>query len=136
MDDVMKRDLRVLFQPSGDADLAVDVDDLATVSGRDNLAQALTLRLLIARGELRALGHPQYGSRVHELLGEALDGPNLELLRRHVRHALLGDPRVAQVTRVDVSPRKDAPGVVVVEASVTPVLDQGSLRIAVELDVG
>jgi len=129
-----KRDLRLQFQATGDVDLAFDGDDLATVAGVDNLAQALTLRLLIPRGDLTALGHPGYGSRVHELLGNALDGPNLELLRRHVRHALLADPRVEQVVRVDVTPRRDAPSVVAVEALVRPI-GREPLTIAVELDV-
>jgi phage baseplate assembly protein W len=132
-DDVMKRDLRVQFLASGDADLAVDGSDLATVSGRDNLAQALTLRLLISRGELDGLGHPRYGSRIHELIGEPMDAANLELLRRHVRRALLDDPRVDAVPRVDVAPRRDAPGVVTVEASVQPVVGD-PIQIAVALD--
>ena len=45
------------------------VVDLATTAGRDNLAQAITMRLLTPRGELAELGHPDYGSRLHELIG-------------------------------------------------------------------
>ena len=45
-------------------------DDLRTVDGRDNLAQAVINRLLTRQGELAALGHPRYGSRLHELIGE------------------------------------------------------------------
>jgi hypothetical protein len=47
-----------------------------------------------------------------------LDRANLELMRRIVRQTLLDDPRVAEVVRVVVQPRFDAPGIVDVEAEV------------------
>lgn len=135
MADALKKDLRLTFPPIGGADLAAGASDLETVDGLDNLRQALTLRLLVGQGELTALGHPRYGSRIHELVGEPLDAPNRELLRRYVRRALLGDPRVAEVTRVDVVPSADTPGVVRVEAVVRP-LDGALLTVRVEVDVG
>ena len=48
--------------------------DYSTLDGRDNLAQAIVMRLLTPRGELAELGHPEYGSRLNELLG----APNTE----------------------------------------------------------
>src|SRR5688500_20244610 len=48
----------------------IEVVDLGAMRGRQNLAQALLLRLLTPRGALRALGHATYGSRLHELIGE------------------------------------------------------------------
>lgn len=135
MADVLKKDLRLLFLPDGTADLALGPVDLETVDGRDNLAQALVLRLLVGQGELSGLGHPRHGSRLRELLGEPMDGPNLELLRRYVRRALQGDPRVDEVTRVEVWPRRDQPGVVEVEAAVRP-LSGTPLEVKVEIDVG
>lgn len=135
MADVLKKDLKLIFPQTGGADLAAGSLDFETVEGRDNLAQALILRLLVGRGELRALGHPRYGSRIQELIGEPMDGPNRELLRRYVRRALREDPRVAEVTRVDVLPRKDAPGVVMVEAAVRPATG-APLEVKVEIDVG
>lgn len=135
MADALKKDLRLVFLPAGGADLAAGASDLETVEGLDNLQQALTLRLLVGQGELAALGHPAYGSRIHALVGEPLDAPNRELLRRYVRRALLGDPRVAEVTRVEVVPREDAPGVVRVEATVRSA-DGAPLTVRVEVDVG
>ena len=44
--------------------------DLATDTGRRNLAQAIINRLLTRQGELARLGHPNYGSRLYELIGE------------------------------------------------------------------
>lgn len=135
MADILKTDLRLVFRPEGDVDLAGGRLDLETVSGVDNLRQALTLRLLVHRGELAGLGHPGYGSRIHDLIGEPLDRPNLDLLRRYVRKALLEDPRVAEVTRIEVVPRRDAPGTVAVEASVKAV-SGASVDVEVELDAG
>ena len=98
-------DLRLVFaRDSEGADLAVGLQDLETVEGLENLVQALTLRLLVDRGELDGLGHPRYGSRIRDLIGEPLDRANLELLRRYVRQELQRDPRVEEVLQVSVTP--------------------------------
>ncbi|HVF14084.1 MAG TPA: hypothetical protein VM942_05750 [Acidimicrobiales bacterium] len=71
-----------------------EVTDLRTIDGRENLAQALLLRLLTPRGSLAALGHGEYGSRLGELIGrrktEALRG----LCRAYVLAAVAQEPRV------------------------------------------
>ena len=98
-------DLRLVFaRDSEGADLATGLQDLETVEGLENLVQALTLRLLVDRGELANLAHPRYGSRIRDLIGEPLDRANLELLRRYVRQELLRDPRVEEVLQVSVTP--------------------------------
>lgn len=130
MADVLFTDLQLRFGHDGYADLdcdlsvnagAVSVLRMRTVSGLDNLAQALKLRLLIPRGELAQLGHPDYGSRVAEMIGETLDRPNLELLRRYVRKALKSDPRVADILSLTVTARIDIPGAVDVAGEVLAV---------------
>ena len=117
-------DLELEFGEDGLVDLALSGTSLATTTGRDNLVQALKMRLLTARGELGRLAHPRYGSRVHELIGELVSGPqgraNLELLRRHVRAAILSDPRVAKVVRLEVRALREDPGAVDVYAIVEP----------------
>ncbi|RDE52166.1 MAG: hypothetical protein DVS81_02745 [Candidatus Accumulibacter meliphilus] len=136
MTDTFKTDLRIVFQDTGHGpvvELATGSRGLAAVSGIDNLVQALTLRLLVDQGELEALGHPRYGSRIRELLGARLDRANLELMRRIVRQTLLDDPRVAEVVRVVVQPRSDAPGVVDVDAEVRSTGGE-SAQIGVSLD--
>lgn len=76
--------------------------DLALAHGNDNIIQALTLRLRVRKGELAPLGWPDYGSRLHELIGE----PNLPRTRlkaqAFARDALQADPRVAEVESVEV----------------------------------
>ncbi len=87
------------------ADLLPDqAGDLDLAMGNDNIVQALTLRLLVRRGDLARLGWPDYGSRLHELIGE----PNIR--RTHVRlmafarEAIEADPRVVEVTQVRALP--------------------------------
>lgn len=118
MSDGLRTDLALHFNAQADADLTVGVTgDVQLVTGRDNLAQALVLRLLVRKGDLARLGHRRYGSRIHELIGEPMDEANLQLLRRMVRQTLREDPRVAQVTRVSVTPGA-VPGVLAVRAAV------------------
>jgi phage baseplate assembly protein W len=131
-------DLRLVFSSDDPdkavADLALGGDDVQTLSGVDNLAQALTLRLLVDTAEISGLGHPRYGSDLRDLIGEPLDRANLELMRRYVRQALLREPRVKDVLRVTVAPRPGAPGIVDLQASVLAVTDEEA-SVGVVLDV-
>lgn len=88
---------RAAFGPGG---------DLALVQGNDNIVQALTLRLRVRRGELAPLGWPDYGSRLHELIGE-LNIPRTRLrLEAFARQAIEADPRVLAVDDVRAVPEE------------------------------
>jgi len=80
--------------------------DLALARGNDNIVQALTLRLRVRRGELAPLGWPDYGSRLHELIGE----PNVRRthlkLQAFARQAIEEDPRVLEVLGVSAQPEE------------------------------
>jgi phage baseplate assembly protein W len=93
--------------------------DLEVVAGIDAAEQMLVNRLKTQRGELAALGHPDYGSRHHELIGQ----PNVErtrnLIKLYVLQALADEPRVQKVLAC------------VVYAPHTPPRDQ--VRIEIEL---
>jgi phage baseplate assembly protein W len=133
-DDSLKTDLQLEFPDGGDIDLAWPAGEATTVSGALNLVQALTMRLLVHRGELSGLSHPRYGSRVRELIGQPLTRPNLDLLRRHVRVALLDDPRVREIVSLHVTPRLDTPGAVDVAANIRAITDD-VLQVSVALDL-
>lgn len=128
-------DLRIVFDSAGEADLVGLAGAVEPVSGRDNLVQALSLRLLSDRGVLTALGHPRYGSRLRDLVGEPLDRANLELLRRHAQRALRDDPRVAALGEVTAQARPSEPGVVDLIATVTPI-DDAPVTLTVPLNLG
>lgn len=109
----MGRDLRLGFAQRGgfyeDADLdaerraqrAFDVD-LARADGLDTLVQAIAMRLKARRGELAALGHPGYGSRHHELMGEPNVQRTRDLIKLYVLQALRDEPRIRRVQSVEV----------------------------------
>jgi len=78
--------------------------DLATIVGRENLGQAVILRLLTPRGELAALGHPTYGSRLHELVGRQNTETTRNLVKLHILESLQQEARIAKVTRLDAQP--------------------------------
>src|SRR3954453_15904499 len=76
--------------------------DYPTLEGRDNLAQAIVMRLLTPRGELAELGHPEYGSRPHELLGSPHSHTRRGLAKLFVLEALAQEPRIEKVLDVTV----------------------------------
>jgi phage baseplate assembly protein W len=80
---------------SGETDLEV----LADVS---NLKQALLLRFLTHTGELAVLGHPDYGSRLHLLIGELNTEATRNRAKLYVLEALQAEPRVKEILSVDV----------------------------------
>jgi phage baseplate assembly protein W len=121
--ELVGRDLSLSYAgPAGaweDADLVAAVNrervprrrDLV-VAGRIQAAtQALVNRLKTHKGELAPLGHPEYGSRHHELIGE----PNVQRTRNLVKlcvlEALSHEPRIASIDECRVyaphSPPRD-----------------------------
>lgn len=125
---VLGRDLRLDYAWSGgfyeDADLAsgrtesterrpVGERDLRPVEGVDNLIQAIANRLKTRKGELAALGHPDHGSRHHELIGQ----PNVErtrnLIKLYVLQALRQEPRIERVLAAHVMAEHEPPREVV-----------------------
>jgi phage baseplate assembly protein W len=100
-------DLRQQAGRSRGSDLATRTTDtvgrdLDVVTGPDNICQALLLRLLTPAGELAGLGHPDYGSRLYELIGER-DTPATRGRAKVFALLALGDePRVRRVVSLDV----------------------------------
>jgi phage baseplate assembly protein W len=85
------------------ADSSYGLRDIEVARGIATLKQAIVNRLKTHRGELAPLGHPDYGSRHHELIGE----PNVErtrnLVKLYVLQALKREARIEKVTRAVVS---------------------------------
>ena len=80
--------------------------DLKTLSKTDNLIQALFLRFLTPQGELAVLGHPDYGSRLGDLIGELNNETNRNRAKLFVLEALGAEPRVKEVRSVLVTQNK------------------------------
>jgi phage baseplate assembly protein W len=115
------RDLELRYALSGgffeDADLesAPNRDrssmplDLSVATGIDNLTQAIANRLKTRKGELAALGHPDYGSRHHELIGEPNVDRTRNLIKLYVLQALRDEPRIVKVLSATVKAEHDPP---------------------------
>jgi phage baseplate assembly protein W len=106
--------------------------DLAVTDGVEAIAQAIANRLKTRRGELADLGHPAYGSRHHELLGE----PNVERTRNLIKflvlQALRDEPRIERVLRADVRAAHDPPREVVrIELQLRLIGEQAPLNLVV-----
>lgn len=68
--------------------------DFMRTDGRENLAQALMLRLLTPVGALAPLGHAAYGCRVTELIGELKTATTRARCKAYVLAAVAQEPRV------------------------------------------
>ena len=77
--------------------------------GIDNLTQALANRLKTRKGELAALGHPDYGSRHHELIGEPNVDRTRNLIKLYILQALRDEPRIERVLEVKVQAEPEPP---------------------------
>ncbi|WP_019600797.1 hypothetical protein [Teredinibacter turnerae] len=106
--DVHHRELRPVYRINtqrkwvlGGEALALD---MATISDRDNLGQAIIIRLLTPRGELAALGHPQYGSRLHEIAGRTNTASTRDLARLYILESLQQEVRIDTIESVAITP--------------------------------
>lgn len=86
---------------------SINTRDFKLVSDRGNLAQAVIVRLLTPRGELATLAHPDYGSRLPELIGTQRTETTRNLAKLYVIEALKQERRIAEIVQVKVS---DQPG--------------------------
>ena len=96
------------------------------------LVQAVANRLKTRKGELAGLGHPDYGSRHHELMGE----PNVErtrnLIKFFVLQALRDEPRIERVLRAEVRAEHAPPREMVrIELTIKPIGSQVPLNLVV-----
>jgi len=95
--------------------------DLDTLAGGDNLVQALFLRFLTPAGELAILGHPSYGSRLAELIGEPNTETNRNRAKLFVLQSLAEEPRVKKVLDVKVTQNPRDRTVMDIKISLLPV---------------
>jgi phage baseplate assembly protein W len=111
------------------ARLATGLMDLETVTAVDNLQQALLLRFLTQQGELEALGHPAYGSRLYLLIGEPNTPTNRNRAKLYVLEALAQEPRVAEVLRVTVETSPTDRGRLNINVSLRPIFSDTVLNL-------
>lgn len=80
--------------------------DLEAISRVDNIKQALLLRFLTPVGEMALLGHPSYGCRLIELIGELNNERTRNRAKMFVLQALNAEPRIQEILSVKVEPNR------------------------------
>ena len=100
-------DIQVLARAGGYDLTANSEGDVGMARGNDDIIQALTLRLLVSQGSLSPLGWPDYGSRLHEVVGEPNNNRTQLKLMAFARAALEQDARVNQVTDIQAEAAPD-----------------------------
>jgi phage baseplate assembly protein W len=95
--------------------------DLEPLKGEENLKQALLLRFLTPIGELAPLGHPDYGSRLFDLLGLPNIETNRNRAKMYVLQALKAEPRVKEVLSVRVTQNRSERTRLDIEVSLRPI---------------
>lgn len=93
---------RVDLQPGWNQSVSPRTLDLTVQSGMANLTQSLIVRFMTQRGELAPLGHPNYGSRHHSLIGQPNTVSNRNLLKLYMIECAKQEPRIASVLQISV----------------------------------
>jgi len=115
------RDLKLRFDQTG-ADLVVAFEgDFDTVADEDNLAQAIIARLATDEGELYDIGHADYGSRLHDVIGEVNNATTRQRIKAKVEECLVQETRIKQVVNINVVPDPDDPHAVDIEIAIVPI---------------
>lgn len=114
--DALGRDLMALYRVTDgrheDLDLMTAattaggqvVKDLVGVGAADNATQAVIHRIKTVQGELADLGHPDYGSRHHNLIGQPNTVRNQNLIKLYILQALALEPRIRQILSANIVP--------------------------------
>ncbi len=105
--------------------------DYSTISGLDNLAQAIKIRLLAARGSYTRLGHPSFGSRLHELVGELNNEINLKLAEHFVKEALTMEKRIKAINKVKAEKNSHNREIIDIRINVSVSESPGELNLVV-----
>jgi phage baseplate assembly protein W len=124
----------LLASRAGGYDLVPDYQgDIALTQSTDNISQALTLRILVRRGELARLGWPDFGSRVHELIGEPNNLRTRTRLMAFARNAIERDPRVVEITNIKAEPTERS--LVRLEMDIQLINEPHPLNLVVAIDL-
>ena len=74
--------------------------DILTVEGIKNAEQSITNQILTQKGFYPSIDE-EYGSEIFEVLGEDYEDYNIDALIVHIQNALLENPRVLEINRIE-----------------------------------
>jgi phage baseplate assembly protein W len=108
--------------------------DLAVLNSRQNLAQALLIRLLTPVGTLASLGHRVYGSQLHLLIGRRKTEELRNLCRAYVLEAIAQEPRILpKASELQFSPDEETYNSFVFTVAVQPVAGGDPVSLGLEV---
>jgi phage baseplate assembly protein W len=128
-------DLQVVPGGRGGLPATGALQDLSAVAGRENLAQALILRLLTQQGALAPLGHPEYGSRLVELIGQLNNETTRNQARLYTVEGVTQEKRVLKLLDLAVDTPDGQPDTIRISFSVLPRDDDHPLSLALEINL-
>lgn len=131
-----RRSFDLLTSDRVGVDLATERGDIKLVNGRANLAQAVLNRLFTRRGELAGLGHPDYGSRLYQLIGEPNTRRSQAVAELYIREALADEPRIREIVVIIFEPpslRADKRNVMELTIAILPVDEDEPLTIGAQI---
>lgn len=112
-------------------------NDLQTISGRENLAQAIVNRLLTRKGELAHFGHPDYGSRLYLLIGELNNIRQRAKAELYIRECLAQEPRIETVKEVAFAKpnRQEGRDTLKIQIRIKPIGGEDEFSILIPIDI-
>lgn len=147
--DILGKDLKALYRVTDGRHEDLDYSrtpitragtleqDLTPVTDVDNAVQAVIHRIKTIRGELSDLGHPEYGSRHHELIGEPNSEHNRNLVKLYILQALALEPRIEKILSANiVYNRAVAPDQVEIDLTLTFIGTQVPLNLVIPFSFG
>jgi phage baseplate assembly protein W len=96
-----------------------DANGLQTISGLDNLKQALYARLMTTPGTL--VHRPTYGVGIKDYQNSISSTTQQTILANKIQEQFLQDPRVADVTGISIDNTDDEPQLTTINVSVVVV---------------
>jgi phage baseplate assembly protein W len=124
------RDLKLRFDQTGADLVAAFEGDFDTVADEDNLAQAIIARLATDEGELYDIGHADYGSRLHDVIGEVNNATTRQRIKAKVEECLVQETRIKQVVNINVVTDPDDPHAVDIEIAIVPIKGSDYLTVS------
>ena len=91
--------------------------DIGLVAELDNAVQAIRNRLLTRLGTYPNID-TEYGSEIHNILGEKLNNETISELEVYIQDCMLEEPRVYEITSLDIT-----------------VIDKDNLRLQLQLQL-
>jgi phage baseplate assembly protein W len=87
-------------------DISIEGSGITTVSGKSNLNQAISLRLMTRIGSLPF--HQNYGSGLSQLIGRSNSPGLIQIAKMFTGQALMREPRILYVEDIMISAAADS----------------------------